>query len=101
MPQQSLLPEHPTMTGFGLTIRSYPHTKFSDEVDVSLAVATGDGPLKTRTVVSLRGLECDYLNTLVSEAASAYMYGEKPQDIVKAALDVRTLARQHAAAHGM
>lgn len=101
MPQQSLLPDHPPMTAFSVTIRSYPHTKFPDQVDVSIQVAVGENPLKTRTVITLQGVECDFLNTLVSEAASAYMYGEKPRDVASAALAVRQQARAHGEAHSL
>jgi len=99
MPQQSLLPDHPAMTALAVVVRSFPHTNFPDEVDVSVQVARGDGPLKTRTVVTLRGVECDFLDTMVTEAVSAYMYGEKPQDVARAVSDVKKMARAHGASH--
>lgn len=99
MPQQSLLPDHPAMTAYALVVRSFPHTKFPDEVDVSLQIAVGDGPLKTRQVVTLRGVECDYLDTLATETVSAYMYGETPADVARAMSDVRKQARAHGLAH--
>lgn len=99
MPQQSLLPDHPAMTQFAIVIRSFPHTKFPDQVDISVQVAVGDNPLKTRTVITLQGVECDFLDTLVTEATSAYMYGAKPQEVARAALDVRKQAREHGHSH--
>jgi len=87
------------MTQMAFTVRSWPHTRFADEVDISVQIAVGDEPLKTRQVATLRGVECDYLNTIVGEIASSYMYGERPKDVSRAFVDVVRLAREHGAAH--
>lgn len=99
MPQQSILPDYPPMTAFAVQIRSFPHTAYPDQVDVAIQVGTGESQLKTRQVVTLRGVECDFLDTLVTECTSAYMYGETPQDVAKAASAVKSQARAHGAMH--
>lgn len=99
MPQQSLLDEHPAMTSFRILVRSFPHTKYPDEVQVLVQVGVRSGPLKTRWAHTFRGLECDYLNTLATEAMTTYMYGECARDVASACQGVAKMAKAHAAAH--
>lgn len=89
------------MTGLAILIRSFPHTKYPDEVDVAIQVATGEQPLKTRQVITLRDVERDYLDTLVTETVSTYMYGETVQDVCRAAVTVKKQARAHAMSHSL
>lgn len=96
MPQQSLIPDYPPMTSFAVVIKSYPHTMHPDEVIVAVKVGVGSvAEPKTRWMVTLPGVQRDYLNTLVESAAMTYMYGETPRDVVKACAAVHKLARQH------
>lgn len=95
MPQQSLLNDHPAMTRLELRIKSFPHTKHPDQVDIEIRCAVGSEAVKTRYVCSLTHNERDYLNTMVTEVTMAYMYGETPRDLCVAAASVRKLARFH------
>lgn len=87
------------MTSLQVHVRSYPHTEHPDEVEVSIAVAVGQEGLKTRHVLTLKGVQCDYLNTLVEDVTNAYMYEEKPAHVVRAAASVHKLAKAHAIQH--
>lgn len=99
MPQQSLLPEHPAMTSLRITVRSYPHTSFPDQVAVEVAVGNGGKDLKTVTSLGLQGVGCDFLDTLVQEAVSSYMYGETRKDVRRAVLDVYKASKAHEVTH--
>lgn len=99
MPQQSLLPDHPAMTQCVLRIESWPHTKFSDEVRLTVQIGVGGQDPSSAVVAVLKGVEADYLNTLVEDTVSAYMYGETVKDVRQAVNDVWRLARAHGAAH--
>lgn len=101
MPQQSLMPEsYPPMTALAFEVRSFPRTPDAETVSVLVKVATGaTGDLKTRYATTLKGLERDYLDTLVEAATTSYMYEATTRDVVKACAAVKRLARAHAAAH--
>lgn len=99
MPQQSLLPDMPAMTSLSIEIRSYPHTPYPDEVDIEVSIGTGGKPRKTVWAGRWRGYECDYLNTLVEDVASTYMYGETRKDVKSTCAGVAKLARRHATDH--
>lgn len=99
MPQQSLLPDHPAMTALTLKVESWPRTEHPDEVRINVQVATGEGDPSTVTVVVLQGVECDFVNTVVEDATTAYMYGERPKDVRRSVNDVWRLARAHGARH--
>lgn len=99
MPQQSILPDQPAMTGFALEVRSYPRTPSPDVVQISVKVSTGTQPLKARWIADFAGLERDYLDTLCTSAMSAFMYGETPRDVAKACASVHHLAKAHARQH--
>lgn len=99
MPQQSLLPDHPAMTRLNLLVESWPHTKFPDHVRLTVQIGEGTGDPASAIVVVLQGVEADFLNTIVEDAVSAYMYGEKPRDVRQAVNDVWRLARAHGASH--
>lgn len=56
------------------------------------------GRWKTVWVGSLDGVMLDFVNTLASETATAFMYGE-PRDLSRAAGSVHKQARRHAREH--
>lgn len=89
------------MTALTVTIRSWPRTASPDQVYVDVACSTGSGPLKTRASVTFTDLERDYLNTLVEDVVSTYMYGETPRDLARSVASVAKLARAHQRKHGM
>lgn len=95
MPQQSLLPDHPAMAALQITVMTYPNTTVMGDVDVTIGVGLVGGDLKTRHVVTLHGIEADYLDTLVDAATSAFMYEETPAHVVRAVAGVCKLARSH------
>lgn len=99
MPQQSVFPDqYPPMTSFAVEVRSFPLTPDAETVSVLVKVGTGtDTSPKTRWASTLKGLERDYLDTLLEAATMAYMYEATPKDVVKACASVKKLARAHAA----
>ena len=98
MPQQSLLPDHPPMTGLRLEFRA-PEPGVRDATEVWIAVRRKGGEWTTYTVLTLPGIEADLLLTLASETVSAWAYGERPKDVRSAAAAVKKQAKAHAAAH--
>jgi len=84
------------MTSLNLLVRSFPLTPDPEQVVIWVQVGIGSKEAKTRQVVQLQGVERDFLNTLVEEITSTFMYGETPRDVVRAASAVKTLAKRHA-----
>jgi hypothetical protein len=98
MPQQSLLPEYPPMTSLRITIRQLePHQGEGHQILVAGAVRGGE--VKTRWACTVYGVEADYLNTLVSEATSAWQHEETFRDVVRACAATHKLARAHGRTH--
>jgi hypothetical protein len=70
-----------------------------DETRVSIRVRYRDGDLSTVWARRFPGVESDYLDTLVSDVVRAWSYGERQDDIVRAANHVARHATRHRRAH--
>lgn len=95
MPQQSILPEFPAMTSLSIRVDSFPLTATADTVRVTVQVGVGGGDPASTIVPVLLGTEADYLATIISEATSAFMYGETVSDVRRAVKDAWGQARVH------
>lgn len=95
MPQQSILPDHPPMTGLTIELRA-PVPGERDCTDVWVAVGYGHRSPSTVWIAGFPGVEADYLDTVVTAATTAYLYGETGRDVAKACADVKKMSRMHA-----
>ena len=96
MPQTNLFA--PTMSRLTIEV-SDGHLDLVSGILVTVRIAQGDGDLCTYWAKRLHGYEVDYFDSLVQAIAHAYMYGERPGDVMRAAAKVHKAARRHAAQH--
>lgn len=97
MPQHSMFPSDPRVTGFSLTVTEVPaESGYAYNVTVQL---TFDSHIP-RTVYAGRfsGLMVDLLPTLAEDTVSAFMFGED-RDVGRAAVGVQKVARAHSRRH--
>lgn len=87
------------MTGFQVRLIQPPPGPVSG-LQVWVYAAVDHEDMLPVWIGSLQGLESDLLVTLVSEAVSAWAYGESRRDLQRACAAVKRQAKVHAITHG-
>lgn len=98
MPQQSLLPDYPPMTGLRVDFEDGSVT-FSDAIKVSVRVGHRGNEPTTIWAAEFTGVENDYLETLVTEVTRAWLFSPSWTDVSRAATRVLRDARRHRRKH--
>lgn len=96
MTQHSMLDTGPRIRGLAIALDDLTHD-FTDGLDVTVRQVYTDGVTATVWSGRLVGTEVDFLDTLVTEVTSAFMYG-KAGDVARAAVAVNRQAKRHARA---
>ena len=84
------------MTGIRVGIESLTTTHLHDACQIDIQIQHHNRPWSSIMLFTLEGRECDFVDTVVREATSAWMYGERWQDVVRNVKAVKKLAAAHA-----
>lgn len=82
-----------------LTVEQWPLTTQADETRVTVRITLPTRSVRWVNVVTLVGIQNDFLVTLLSEITTSWRYGERPKDVGRAIAGVQKMARYHAARH--
>lgn len=94
MPQLHLLPEDLNLEELLLKIQT-PKPPDRPATVMQVQVGLTGRPPATVFHQAWRGIQMDYASTFAEEVVTAFLYGEKPSDVGKAAVGVHKLARVH------
>lgn len=72
-----------------------PVAGIRDQTRMIVQIGHGGRPLATVFDQGWRGIQMDYASTFAEEVVTAFLYGEKPSDVGRAAVGVHKLARVH------
>ena len=97
MPQNRMFDDQPPTRGLMIILNDLT-LDLLDGLDVRVRTIDTTGRPTTRAAVRLHGVEVDYLDTLVSTVATAFMYGPA-DELAREVAAVHKLARKHRRSH--
>lgn len=98
MPQLRILPDDSQMTALRIVLRA-PRPAVNDHTLLEVSVGVDYQPVMPCYGTSLVGIETDYLDTMVTAAATSWAYEATRKDVQRALASVKRLARLHRQAH--